>query len=208
VNTKPENWEKLSDQEYRHSLAMAQFKRFVPFQIGAMRRQRDWSQQELAQRAGVTQGVISKAEDPDNGNLAANTILRIANGFDVVFVGQFMSYGEFNEWRKRLSEKRIVLGFDQENAELAQAANSVPDKSLSQKYFEDGIAEINRRTPFPVPDQQRFQLPLPLKFPTPSGFDTGLRIVSKSPQRTENTLANKFQNVLADNGKLAIAGGM
>lgn len=136
MNAKPENWQKLKDRDYRHALAVAQFKRFVPFQIGAMRKQRRWSQQELADRAGVTQGVISKAEDPDNGNLAANTILRIANGFDVVFVGQFMSYAEFDKWRNGLSERRIVSGFDEENKEFEKTADSEPNK-IAWQYIED-----------------------------------------------------------------------
>lgn len=136
MNTKPENWEKLTDTNYRHALAMAQFKRFVPFQISALRKERGWSQQELAERSGLTQGVISRAEDPDNGNLAANTILRIANGFDVVFVGQFMSYAEFDKWRNGLSESRIVLGFDKENKEFEKTVDSEPNK-IAWQYFED-----------------------------------------------------------------------
>jgi transcriptional regulator with XRE-family HTH domain len=112
------NWKKLSNRQYRHALAASQFKRFVPFQIGALRKQRKWSQQELAERSEVTQGVISKAEDPDNGNLTVNTILRIANGFDVVFVGKFVPYSEFNQWRTNLSEKTVILDFDKENEQI------------------------------------------------------------------------------------------
>jgi transcriptional regulator with XRE-family HTH domain len=115
VTTKPENWEKLKDTKYRHALAMAQFKRFVPFQIGALRKDQKMSQGLLAERSGLTQGVISRAEDSDNGNLTVNTILRIANGLDVVFVGQFMSFTQFLDWRARLSEKTGILGFEKEN---------------------------------------------------------------------------------------------
>jgi len=119
------NWKKLSNREYRQALAAAQFKRFVPFQIGALRKERKWSQQELAERSGVTQGVISKAEDPDNGNLTVNTILRIANGFDVVFVGKFVPYTEFDQWRTNLSEKTIVLDFDKENEQVERQMASL-----------------------------------------------------------------------------------
>lgn len=115
VPTKPENWGKLSDPQYRHALAMAQFKRFVPFQIGSLRRERQWSQEKLAEESGLTQGAISRAEDPDNGNLTVNTILRIANGLDVVFVGEFVPYTEFEEWRRNLADHAVVLGFEKEN---------------------------------------------------------------------------------------------
>lgn len=141
MNTKPENWKKLSEREYRHALATAQFKRFVPFQIGALRKERGWSQQLLAERAEVTQGVISKAEDPDNGNLAVNTILRIANGLDVVFVGQFMSYAEFDSWRSKLSEKTIVLGFEKENEKFQKEAASAGLLSLHREGNEPSFKE-------------------------------------------------------------------
>jgi len=84
---------------------MAQFKRLVPFQIRALRKQRGWSQEQLAENARVTQGVVSRAEDSDNGNLTVNTILRLANGFDSVFVGQFMPYSQFLRWYEELTDK-------------------------------------------------------------------------------------------------------
>jgi len=123
------NWKKLSNREYRHALAAAQFKRFVPFQIGALRKERKWSQEKLAAESGLTQGVISKAEDPDNGNLAVNTILRIANGLDVVFVGKFVPYTEFEEWRRNLSEQAVVLGFDKENEQIEKRVFTVDSLS-------------------------------------------------------------------------------
>jgi transcriptional regulator with XRE-family HTH domain len=140
VNTKPENWTKLIEREYRHALAEAQFKRFVPFQIGALRKERGWSQQVLAENAGVTQGVISKAEDPDNGNLTVNTILRIANGFDVVFVGKFMSYSEFGDWRNGLSEKTVVLGFEKEN------------EKFEKEFVSAGLLSLHRDGNKPSPE--------------------------------------------------------
>jgi transcriptional regulator with XRE-family HTH domain len=129
VLTKPENWGKLSDPQYRHALAMAQFKRFVPFQIGSLRRERQWSQEKLAEESGLTQGAISRAEDPDNGNLTVNTILRIANGLDVVFVGKFVPYTEFEEWRRSLSDHAVVLGFEKEN-------NKYERESASARSFQ------------------------------------------------------------------------
>jgi hypothetical protein len=94
VNTTSEQWKKLRDKEYRQAFAVAQFKRLVPFQIRSLRKNRELSQEKLAELSALTQGVISRAEDSDYGNLTVNTILKIANGFDVAFVGAFCSvYG-------------------------------------------------------------------------------------------------------------------
>lgn len=210
VYTKPENWEKLRDQEYRRALAVAQFKRFVPFQISVLRKQRQWSQQQLAEHAGLTQGVVSRAEDPDNGNLAVNTILRIANGLDCVFVGKFVSYSEFERWRRHLSEKMTVLGFEQEDAKFKHSANAPqlsPEEDRASKYLEEAltgrgeagnVTYIDTRELEPVPLRQVAQLPLDLK--NPADFDSGLRIVGKS-------YGSKVQNAPADNAKPLIAVG-
>lgn len=116
-------WRKLSDRKYRSSFAIAQFKRLVPFQIRALRKSRNWSQAELAEHSGLTQGVISRAEDSDNGNLAVNTILKIADGFDVAFVGRFVPYSELDEWFTEISEEKLrIPSFEEEDKLLKMRA--------------------------------------------------------------------------------------
>lgn len=56
-------------------------KQSVPRQIQTLLRKRAMSQQELADRAGITQGVVSRAANPRYGKLTINTLVRIANGF-------------------------------------------------------------------------------------------------------------------------------
>ncbi len=109
-------WNKLAkSKKYRSAFAKAQFKRLVPFQIRALRKKRGWSQETLAANANLTQGVISRAEDPDYGNLTVNTILNIAEGFDVVFVGKLVPYSEFVRWYGNLSEHlRPIHSFEEE----------------------------------------------------------------------------------------------
>ena len=63
----------------------------------------------------MTQGVISRAEDQDYGNLTVNTILKIADGFDVAFVGEFVPYSELERFTKKLSSKKFVASFEEEN---------------------------------------------------------------------------------------------
>ncbi len=63
----------------------------------------------------MTQGVISRAEDQDYGNLAVNTILKIADGFDVAFVGEFVPYSELEHFAKKLSNKKFVASFEEED---------------------------------------------------------------------------------------------
>jgi transcriptional regulator with XRE-family HTH domain len=109
------NWNKLRSKKYREAFVLQAFKRIVPFQIYAMRKKRGWSQEKLAEQAKVTQGVVSRAEDPDYGNLTINTICRIAAGFDVAFIGKFVPFSELDRWFNNLSEASgIVPSFDED----------------------------------------------------------------------------------------------
>lgn len=117
VSTFNDVWRKFSaSKEYRAAFAKAQFKRLVPFQIRALRKNRNMSQEELAEKANLTQGVISRVEDPDYGNLTANTILRVADGLDCVFLGRFVPFSELGDWFLNLSEDAVqVPSFDEED---------------------------------------------------------------------------------------------
>lgn len=101
--------------EYREAFVASQLKRGIPFQARALRKQRGWSQAELADRSQLTQGAVSRALDPDYGNLTLNTILRIAAGFDVAFIGKFVPFSELAHWYANQSEESVqVPSFDQD----------------------------------------------------------------------------------------------
>lgn len=98
-----------SSKEYREAFVAAFLKRYIPFQIRTIRQKREMSQQQLAEASKVTQGVISRAEDPDYGNLTLNTVLRIAGGFDLAFVGKFVRFSELVTIVDQLSEESLDL---------------------------------------------------------------------------------------------------
>ena len=114
-------WEKFArSKTYRDSFAAAVTKRLVPLQIKVLRRQRGWSQAQLATESGLTQGVISRAEDPEYGNLTVNTLIRIGAGFDCAYIGRFVPFSELARWYARLNSEREleVPAFSDEVAPL------------------------------------------------------------------------------------------
>jgi transcriptional regulator with XRE-family HTH domain len=131
-----ETWNKLSrSKEYRDAFVVSMFRRMLPFQIKALRKGRGWSQERLAEEANLTQGVVSRAEDPDYGNLTVNTLCRIASGFDVAFLAKFVPFSELNQSFVKLSEDSVqVPSFEEENEILIDTLGSV----LSQEC-EDAI---------------------------------------------------------------------
>lgn len=93
-------------KRYRDSFPAAVVKRMLPLQIRVLRKQRNWSQAQLAQGSNLTQGVISRAEDPDYGNLTINTLVRIAAGFDCAFIGRFVPFSELGKWYTAITDEK------------------------------------------------------------------------------------------------------
>jgi transcriptional regulator with XRE-family HTH domain len=112
-----------ADKRYRAEFVTAQLKQGIPFQMRRLMKQKGLSQQALASRAGLTQGVVSRAADPEYGNLTLNTIIRIAAGFDVAFIGRFVPFSELANWFLTLSELPEVKSFDEEDLEF-RASNA------------------------------------------------------------------------------------
>jgi transcriptional regulator with XRE-family HTH domain len=120
VNTISNLWRKFAkSKRYREEFVAAQVKRGIPFQARAMLKSREgWTQQTLAERSGLTQGVISRALNPKYGNLTLNTIIRIAAGFDVAFIGKFVPFSELEKWFESMDEECVqVPTFEEEETE-------------------------------------------------------------------------------------------
>ncbi|MFI5396671.1 MAG: helix-turn-helix domain-containing protein, partial [Candidatus Binatia bacterium] len=133
-------WAKLRNRKYRQAFVATQLKRGVPLQIQALRKKLGWTQAKLAERAGLKQGTISRCEDPDYGELTFNTVLAIANGFDVAFVGKFVPFSELANWHDDLLEHPDVLTFKEEDA---QALSETEVQAIDSEV----VAKLRPATP-------------------------------------------------------------
>ena len=126
-------WEKLTrSKKYRDGFAAATVKRIVPLQIRVLRKQRGWSQSQLATESKLTQGVISRAEDPDYGNLTVNTLVRIGTGFDCVFVGRYIPYSDFAKWYVDLGdEKKLEVASFEDDSAFKESSNEELEKAAA-----------------------------------------------------------------------------
>ena len=139
MNAPSKIWHKLGKKkEYREAFVASQLKRGIPAQIRVMLRQRGWTQEDLAQRSGLTQGAISRASDPDYGNLTFNNALRIAAGFDVAFVGRFVPFSELAKWYDEVSDQSLaVASFDNDDSTASGLGESVVSNKVA---WNDGCA--------------------------------------------------------------------
>src|SRR5258708_5384240 len=107
LNTYSKMFEKLKDPEYRNLFNSRQIQRLLPMQIKALRVSREMKQEEMAKALQTTQTVVSRIERA-KGNLTINTLLKIAEAFDVALVVRFDPINKFIDWVDDLSESAIA----------------------------------------------------------------------------------------------------
>lgn len=115
LNKKQKLIEELKDKRYRDAFVSAHIDTGIPFQIRALRKQRDWIQKELSERTGMAQERISVAENPNYSRFNLKTLKRIASAFDVALIVRFVPISELVEWELKLSSEALeALSFKED----------------------------------------------------------------------------------------------
>lgn len=111
--------EDLKDKEQRDAFVSAHIDTGIPFQIRALRDQRDWSQKKLGEHIPgkvMTQENISRLEDPNYSKFTLKTLKRLASAFDVALMVRFVPFSKLVEWELNLSVESLeVPSFDEES---------------------------------------------------------------------------------------------
>lgn len=91
----------LADKEMRTAFVADQVRAHIALLIRALRENKNWTQAELGQRAGTSQNVISRFEDPDYGKMSLQSLLQIAEAFDLPI---WIDIPEWDDWLALTSE--------------------------------------------------------------------------------------------------------
>lgn len=83
----------FQDKDYRDTYAAEFLNSFIATQIKALRQQRSWTQEKLAEQAGMKQARISVLEDVNYSSWSISTLQRLARAFDLRLK---VSFEEFN----------------------------------------------------------------------------------------------------------------
>lgn len=153
-----ETWQKLAEsREYRKLFVEALAKSAFAAQIRTIRKSREWPQEKLAKEAEITQGVVSRAEDPNLGT-TFSTAAQIASGFDLAFIPMIVPFSEFVKWVAKVSEGYTDLpSFEEENASMVGDAEDHPREVVQTAKKKPPQREILHQwagTRLPVPPQE------------------------------------------------------
>lgn len=99
--------EELKSPEARRDYAAILLSSSLALQIKVLRQQRGWSQEELAQRAGLHQSQISAMEQTGNEAWTLRKLKKLAEAFDLALIVRFESFGTLLE--EALSISRTTL---------------------------------------------------------------------------------------------------
>ena len=133
----------LSDKAYSEEFVAAEIATTIPFQIRAMRKERNWTQAELAAKAETHQETISDFENPNRGPQKIETLRRIAAAFDVALIVRFAPFSELVDWSANMSKtNHFVPSRTQDTKLRAQQSGKREPKgastTLAQRRFDFG----------------------------------------------------------------------
>ena len=116
LNKKQKLIEELKDKRYRDAFISAHIDTGIPFQIRAIRKQRKWTQKELADHAGMLQERISVAENPNYSRFNLKTLKKIAAAFDVALIVRYVPFSELVKWELDLSPESLqAVSFNEDS---------------------------------------------------------------------------------------------
>ncbi len=115
----------LANKEFRDAFLEENIKARLAFQIRALREKYQWSQPELAERAGKTQSVISRIEDPNYGRFNIKTLLELASAFDVALFISFIPYTKLITEISDVSPKALAVASYEEEKEAMERAAAI-----------------------------------------------------------------------------------
>jgi len=122
------------NKEFRDAFLGENIRTRLAFQIRALREKYKWSQPQLAERAGKTQSVISRLEDPRYGKFTIKSLLDLASAFDVALLISFVPYTKLITEISDVSPKALAIAsYEEEKEAMEEIAAIAANAALSSQ---------------------------------------------------------------------------
>ncbi len=130
----------LGDKEYRDAFVSEHISQGTAFQIRTTRKERGWSQAELARRAEMKQARISELENPDYECATLSTLKRLASALDVALSVRFVPFSKLVDYSLGISQTDLAVPNFDNDAGL-EAAPSATWNNV-QVVFNDYLSDL------------------------------------------------------------------
>ena len=137
MSTRESKVKKLKSREYRNAYIGEYLHANIAYQVRALRKQRRWDQKKLAESANMLQPRISAIENPSNSKLNLDTLLRLANAFDVALEIRFAAFSDLLRWGESFSPDTFEVNSFDDDCYLSQPMNK-----LSQADMKAAMATV------------------------------------------------------------------
>lgn len=117
---------RLSTKDSRAAFVKELVTNQVRNQIRFLRKERKWSQQELASRVGMSQSAIGRLEGQGYHGYTVETLRRLAAGFDVGLTVRFVSFSQLVDGVVHLEASDIVPSAFEEDVALSRVRIAEP----------------------------------------------------------------------------------
>lgn len=129
----------LSDKTYSEAFVAAEIATTIPFQIRAMRKERNWTQAMLAAKTGQHQETISDFENQDGGSQKIESLRRIAAAFDVGLIVRFAPFSELVDWSVHMSRKSHFVPSRTKDTKLRAQQSGVSSSAQALTYVQSTL---------------------------------------------------------------------
>ena len=133
----------IRNREYRHGLVAAQIEIDLPLQLRALRKQRGWTQPEMAERTGMKQSRFPVMEKPGGARFNLDTIRRLAEALDVAVIVRFAPFSELVDWSNNFNPDTFTVPSFEEELGIGDAGAIHKVQSMANRRKE---SEESQRT--------------------------------------------------------------
>ncbi|HEY0322440.1 MAG TPA: helix-turn-helix transcriptional regulator [Pyrinomonadaceae bacterium] len=110
----------INDKTFRDAYVYEHVKRVIPYQLRAMRKERDWKQGDMGKAVGKPRNVINRLENPNYGKLTLKTLFEIASGCNVALLVKFVPFS------------RLLKEYEDVSFEALSAASVTDEKEIEK----------------------------------------------------------------------------
>ena len=143
----------INNKKSRDAYVYEHIRNGIPFQMRAMRDQREWTQADLAKEMKTSRTTITRLENPNNDKLTLKTLLEVASAFDVALLVKFVPFSRLVKEYEDVSQSALGAASIGQETRRLKAWAAAKDRGEAARSTAELIAARPLRLAEPPPRQ-------------------------------------------------------